>query len=597
MNNQAYDDTATRNPRKAYTDYENSTYTVVSKVAYLIGVQKRIFENEYEPPKMEWYEKLHADKNARIVRNLCMIRTALELNFKAINNRMRFDMCNLHSLPEYVPQDSLNELLQDGITIVRSRALPAEYVLPDIHWHKPTNAPNKFMGSGMYPPCAYVTYEHEYILVFRKGGNRKFTNAEKSIRHNSAYFWEERNIWFSDLWEIKGTTQKLKKGTSRARSAAFPFELAYRLVNMYSMKYDLVYDPFSGTGTVTKAAIASERNIVDINKHISNRINNCKSLFPLWLKWEYVRKLFLMPDGLNKKGIKAAAADYYANKNKYPYQVYINWSYMDSGNILYNDKKFVSLLYEANEDYFTDLSKVSDAGNLTKAGIYKFLDKSERVVVVVDCENSDPYKLYATLNNLNQEALLNKICKIILYDDIHTTSAWKILERFTQIPIEHVLIERIKENKSLVDIRLTTGTCREYYQNNVDSFILLSSDSDYWGLISAMPEVRFFVMVESEKCSPTIKNALINAGISYCYIDDFCTGNSNDIKVAAVLREVRQKLDQAFHLNVRDILDEACRATRADMTTAEKNQFYDKYIKTMHVDISPNGEATIVLGK
>ena len=117
MNNQAYDDTATRNPRKAYTDYENSTYTVVSKVAYLIGVQKRIFENEYEPPKMEWYEKLHADKNARIVRNLCMIRTALELNFKAINNRMRFDMCNLHSLPEYVPQDSLNELLQDGITI------------------------------------------------------------------------------------------------------------------------------------------------------------------------------------------------------------------------------------------------------------------------------------------------------------------------------------------------------------------------------------------------------------------------------------------------------------------------------------------------
>ena len=252
---------------------------------------------------------------------------------------------------------------------------------------------------------------------------------------------------------------------------------------------------------------------------------------------------------------------------------------------------------EANADYFTDLSKVSDAGNLTKAGIYKFLDKSERVVVVVDCENSDPYKLYATLNNLNQEALLNKICKIILYDDIHTTSAWKILERFTQIPIEHVLIERIKENKSLVDIRLTTGTCREYYQNNVDSFILVSSDSDYWGLISAMPEVRFFVMVESEKCSPTIKNALINAGISYCYIDDFCAGNSNDIKVAAVLREVRQKLDQAFHLNVRDILDEACRATRADMTTAEKNQFYDKYIKTMHVDISPNGEATIVLGK
>lgn len=464
MNNQEYEEEYSRNSKTAYTDYENSTYTVVSKVAFLIGVPKRFFENEYEPPKMEWYEKLHPDKNARIVRNLCIIRTAIERNYKAIYNRMRTEVCSLYSMPEYVPQDALQELMNDGITIVKSRGTLPQY-------------------------------------------------------------------------------------------------------------------------------------IIDINNHISNRINNCKSLFPLWLKWEYVRKLFIMPDGLSERGIKTAAADYYANKNRYPYQVYINWAYMDSGNILYNDKKFVSLLYESNEDYFTDLSKVSDAGNLTKAGIYKFLDKSEKVVVVVDCENSDPYKLYATLNNLNQEALLNKICKIILYDDVHTTSAWKILERFTQIPIEHVLIERIKENKSLVDIRLTTGTCREYYQNNVDSFILVSSDSDYWGLISALPEVRFFVMVESEKCSPAIKNALVNAGISYCYIDDFCTGNSNDIKIAAVLGEVRQKIDQAFHLNVRTVLDEACRSTRADMTTAEKNQLFDKYIKNMHIEIAPDGEATIVLGK
>lgn len=32
--------------------------------------------------------------------------------------------------------------------------------LPDILWRKPTNAPNKFMGSGMLPPGAYATYEH-----------------------------------------------------------------------------------------------------------------------------------------------------------------------------------------------------------------------------------------------------------------------------------------------------------------------------------------------------------------------------------------------------------------------------------------------------
>ena len=41
--------------------------------------------------------------------------------------------------------------------------------LPDILWRKPTNAPNKFLGSGMLPGGAYVTYEHEYILIVRKG--------------------------------------------------------------------------------------------------------------------------------------------------------------------------------------------------------------------------------------------------------------------------------------------------------------------------------------------------------------------------------------------------------------------------------------------
>ena len=38
-------------------------------------------------------------------------------------------------------------------------------ILPDILWRKQTNAPNKFMGSGMLPAGAYVTLEHEYILI------------------------------------------------------------------------------------------------------------------------------------------------------------------------------------------------------------------------------------------------------------------------------------------------------------------------------------------------------------------------------------------------------------------------------------------------
>ena len=451
--------------KQSYTLYENSTYMVVSKVAYLIGVPKAIFENEHEPPKMEWYEELERDKNARIVRNLCMLRTAIERHFRKISLAMKYDLKSILSLPEYIPQESLSQLTQDGISIYRANAQPIQYIL-------------------------------------------------------------------------------------------------------------------------------------DINKHIANRINNCKCLFPIWLKWEYLRPIFIMPGGTTEKGSKAAAEEYYSNIDKYPYQVYINWSFTSSvGNLLYNDKKFVRLLYEYHEDYFADMSKVSDAGQIAKDGIYDFLERSVRTAVVVDCENADPYKLYATLKNLDQAALLGKISKIILYDDIHTATAWKILEQFTQIPIEHNMIERIKENKSLVDIRLTTGTCREFFQNNTDSFILASSDSDYWGLISAMPEAHFLVLVEDEKCSPAVKKAMVDAGITYCYTDDFCTGNSDEIRIQAVLNEVKRALDSEVQFNIQEVLSEAYRLTRANLSTAEREQFYARYIKPMRLVVDAEGNVSVQLGQ
>lgn len=139
-------------------------------------------------------------------------------------------------------------------------------VLPDILWRKQTNSPTKFMGSGMLPAGAYVTLEHEYILIVRKGGKRLFkTEVEKENRRGSALFWEERNEWFSDVWmNLKGTVQRMGGQAARSRSGAFPFELAYRLINMYSVRGDTVLDPFAGTGTVMAAAMAACRNSLGV---------------------------------------------------------------------------------------------------------------------------------------------------------------------------------------------------------------------------------------------------------------------------------------------------------------------------------------------
>lgn len=157
------------------------------------------------------------------------------------------------------------------------------YCLPTILWRKQTNAPNKFMGSGMLPAGAYVTLEHEYILIFRKENKRKFRNEQERLsRMKSSFFWEERNKWFSDVWDFKGTAQDITDPNLRTRSGAYPVELAYRLINMYSLYEDTILDPFLGTGSTTLASIACGRNSIGIEIEpaflpvINKKINSFK---------------------------------------------------------------------------------------------------------------------------------------------------------------------------------------------------------------------------------------------------------------------------------------------------------------------------------
>ncbi len=153
------------------------------------------------------------------------------------------------------------QLFSNHARIQRKFASLGFDTMPLITWRKQTNAPNKFMGSGMLPVGAYVTLEHEYILLFRKGLKREFPTAEEKLnRRHSAYFWEERNTWFSDLWDFKGTRQAVNNLNMRSRSGAFPLVLPFRLINMYSVYGDTILDPFSGTGTTALAAMATGRN-------------------------------------------------------------------------------------------------------------------------------------------------------------------------------------------------------------------------------------------------------------------------------------------------------------------------------------------------
>jgi Protein of unknown function DUF88. len=437
---------------------KSETYEIVSKIAYLTGVRR--MENSITPPDLEWYNKLNEIKEARIIRSLCKIRTALMLYYKQIESAMLYNLKNLESL-QYFSVDDIKQLREWGLDIVKANYKPNRY-------------------------------------------------------------------------------------------------------------------------------------IIDINKYILNNIDACRNLFPMWLKWQYIRELFIMPDGSLEDKVKYEWGKYTNNLDSYPYQVYINWNPGNDGNILYNDRKFVRLLYQQHGDIFKDNSKVSDAGSNIKSNIYNFIDASIKTVLIVDCENSDPYKLCSTLRSLNDDEL-KKVQKVILFDDIHTSKAWSLLERYTHIKVEHVVIERVNKFKSLVDIKLTAGVCREFYENKVDSFIIFSSDSDFWGLISSLPQASFLVMIENEKCGTDIKDALNEGGIFYCSIDDFCTGNIDDLKSVMLRNELQDELNSMFTVNLNDLLDGVFQQCRIQMNDTERRRFIDKYIRTLRLTVAGDSVMRLVV--
>ena len=163
------------------------------------------------------------------------------------------------------------------------------YVLPSIIWNKPTNAPNKFLGSGTLPVGAYVKMEHEHILIFRKGDKRKFSGDDNILRRISSIFWEERNEWYSDIWRgVNGKRQGLNGEGSRNRSAGFPLEIPRRLISMFSSIEDTVFDPFLGEGTTVTASILLERNSVAVEIERDLIDQYCKNIV---FQTNYLNKL------------------------------------------------------------------------------------------------------------------------------------------------------------------------------------------------------------------------------------------------------------------------------------------------------------------
>ncbi|MCS6796424.1 MAG: DNA methyltransferase [Raineya sp.] len=123
--------------------------------------------------------------------------------------------------------------------------------IDDIIWQKPDYSVKNRIGGFMQhrKPLMYkpntVT---EYLMVYRKetskliDWNIRSYDKETIEASRVPEGYEKTNIW------------KIDPCFDKVHSAVFPVELCKRVIQYYSFKGDLVFDPFAGSGTVGKTA-------------------------------------------------------------------------------------------------------------------------------------------------------------------------------------------------------------------------------------------------------------------------------------------------------------------------------------------------------
>lgn len=134
-----------------------------------------------------------------------------------------------------------------------------------IIWKKPDGYLRISKRSGVllqnpYPMYYYPDNLLESIIIFQKG-KFNYRSKSKEIRELSKVDKKEfqDNNWYKTLWEI---TNVLPGSYLEKNIAAFPDELPYRIIKLFSYVGETVLDPFAGSGTTLKVARRLKRNSV-----------------------------------------------------------------------------------------------------------------------------------------------------------------------------------------------------------------------------------------------------------------------------------------------------------------------------------------------
>lgn len=327
--------------------------------------------------------------------------------------------------------------------------------------------------------------------------------------------------------------------------------------------------------------------LANVNDEIYKRMYKIKAFFPKWVMFKNIQRLFLMPTNIEKESKR-----FKSKKSYYPYQRYFYWrDPKRCGYILCNDKYILEIAYSNCGKVFKDYHKIADASEATKNHIYDFIKDGDNIQIFIDGENADPYLFASVINSLS-DCKIEKINKIVVcYDEVHTTKAWEYFKKFvSNIEVKTIPVQRVSDEKSLVDGKLMTAVNRAVYEENVDSIILVSSDSDFWSLIDDLKNVKFMVMVEKQKFGYKFKNKLREHNILYCYMDCFKTMEDNIFLKDVFRGELEETISGITNLgNAKTLFKDVLKRSRAQVSLLEQEILFDKFIAGIKLVIADDG--------
>lgn len=205
---------------------DNSIHLVVTSPPYNVG-------KEY-------------DKDLTLDEYLLFLRSVFKEVFRVLvpGGRVCINIANIGRKP-YIPLHAY--IIKDMIDL-------GFLMRGEIIWNKGSSAgASTAWGSWCSPKNPVLRDIHEYILVFSKGSfSRDLSFQRRSTISRDEFLEFTKSIW----------TFPAEQAHKIGHPAPFPYELPYRLIQLYTYEGEVVLDPFMGSGQTAIAAIKTNRFFV-----------------------------------------------------------------------------------------------------------------------------------------------------------------------------------------------------------------------------------------------------------------------------------------------------------------------------------------------